>query len=309
MKHSFWSTAVLLLFLVSRSGAQAYYFYDDRHYEGPLLTELGIKSGGINALTDLGGKKGTGRKGLKDLNLIFTRPCISFYTILLYKNSVGFRFQYTSGSVTAADSILKNSRMTNHGRYERNLSFRSPVRELAFTVEIHPLSIINAASMNKGLPRLSPFLLGGIGVFSFNPQTRWENRWYPLQPLHTEGQGFSIYPERKPYALQQGNLLLGSGLKYEFNAWLNGRVEFIHRFLKTDYLDDVSIDSYLDPAFFARELPPSLAKLALVLADRRAEVDPGHITNTSYQRGNPHNKDGYFTVEIGLGIVLGRRRR
>jgi len=49
--------------------------------------------------------------------------------------------------------------------------------------------------------------------------------------------------------------------------------------------------------------------LARALADRRAEVDPGHITNPSYQRGNPADKDAYFTVEIGMGIVLGRRRR
>lgn len=309
MKQCYWGMAMLLLLLVTRSGAQAYYFYDDRHYEGPLLTEFGIKSGGINALTDLGGKKGNGRNGLKDLNLIFTRPCISFYSVLHYKNCVGLRVQYTSGSVTAADSILKKSRATNHGRYERNLSFRSPIRELALTVEIHLISIINAAGMNKGLPRLSPFLMAGIGFYSFNPQAKWEDRWFPLQPLHTEGQGFTIYPERKPYSLQQGNLLVGGGLKYEINAWLNGRIEILHRFLRTDYLDDVSLDSYVDPGLFARELTPSLARLARALSDRRAEVDPGHITNTSYQRGNPNNKDGYFTVEIGLGVVLGRSRR
>lgn len=309
MKQCFLGTAILLLLFVTRTGAQAYYFYDDRHYEGPLLAELGIKSGGINALTDIGGRSGTGRKGLKDLNLRFTRPCISMYSILHYKYSVGFRIHYTAGSVTAADSILKKSKAATYGRYERNLSFRSPIRELAFTLEIHPLTIINTASMDRDLPRLSPFLLAGIGFFSFNPQTKWEDRWYSLQPLHTEGQGFQIFPDRKPYALRQQNVLAGGGLKYEINAWLNGRVEVIHRFLKTDYLDDVSIDSYVDPALFAWELSLNQANLARALADRRAEVDPGQITNTSYQRGNPRNKDGYFTVEFGLGIVLGRSRR
>lgn len=309
MKQCYWGMTMLLLLFVTRSGAQAYYFYDDRHYEGPLLAEWGIKGGGINALTDLGGKKGTGQKGLKDLNLNFTRPCISIYAILHYKYSVGFRIQFTSGSVTAADSVLKKNKATTYGRYERNLSFRSPIRELALSIEIHPLSILNAANTDKRLPRLSPFLLAGIGFYSFNPQTSWEGRWYSLQPLRTEGQGFLIYPDRKPYALQQGNILAGAGLKYEMNAWLNGRIEFLYRFLKTDYLDDVSLDSYVDPGLFDREFTPSLARLSRTLSDRRAEVDPGHITNTSYQRGNPHNKDGYFSVELGLGIVLGRSRR
>ena len=118
-----------------------------------------------------------------------------------------------------------------------------------------------------------------------------------------------MYPGREPYTLRQRNILVGAGLKYEMNAWLNGRIEIIHRILKTDYLDDVSQDSYIQPVLFDMELPPAIARLARALADRRAEVDPGHITNPSYQRGNPADKDAYFTVEIGMGIVLGRRRR
>jgi len=103
--------------------------------------------------------------------------------------------------------------------------------------------------------------------------------------------------------------MAGAGLKYDINAWLNGRFEIIHRFLKTDYLDDVSQDSYVPPVLFDRELPSAMAELARTLADRRTELDPGQITNPTYQRGNPANKDAYFTVEIGLGIVIGRSRR
>jgi hypothetical protein len=293
----------------TRSDAQGYYYYDDRHYESPLLTELGIKGGLINALTDIGGQSGPGKKGLKDLNLSFSRPCLSIYTSLLYQQQVGLRIQYTSGHVTAADSILKNKRSTTQGRYERNLSFQSPVRELGFLFEIHPLSILCYNKTDKDPSGVSPYLLGGLGFFSFNPQAKWEGRWYPLHSLRTEGQGFSMYPGREPYTLRQRNILVGAGLKYEMNAWLNGRIEIIHRILKTDYLDDVSQDSYIQPVLFDMELPPAIARLARALADRRAEVDPGHITNPSYQRGNPADKDAYFTVEIGMGIVLGRRRR
>jgi Domain of unknown function (DUF6089) len=303
------SLAILLLLPGTRTPAQAYYFYDDRHYEGSLLVELGIQGGMMNALTDIGGKPGAGKKGWKDLNLSFSRPCLTVYTSLLYQQSIGLRIHYCTGSITAADSILKKNRSSVQGRYERNLSFQSPVREFAVGIELYPLAFLKNTRMDNTPSRISPYILAGIGFFTFNPQANWEGRWFPLHSLHTEGQGFSMYPEREPYALQQRNTLAGAGVKYEINAWLNGRFEITHRFLKTDYLDDVSLDSYVQPALFDLEFSPAMARLARALADRRAEVDPGHITNPSYQRGNPADKDAYFTVEIGIGIVLGRRRR
>jgi hypothetical protein len=310
MKQLYFTMLLIPMVLsVTRCDAQGYYYYDDRHYESPLLAELGIKGGVMNALTDIGGQSGPGKKGLKDLNLSFNRPCLSIYASLLYQHCLGMRIQYAAGNITAADSILKNKRASTQGRYERNLSFQSTIREFGLLLEIHPLSILYYNRTDKDPSGISPYLLAGLGFFSFNPQANWEGRWFPLHSLHTEGQGFSMYPEREPYALEQRNTLVGAGVKYEINAWLNGRFEIIHRFLKTDYLDDVSLDSYVQPALFDLEFSPAMARLARALADRRAEVDPGHITNPSYQRGNPADKDAYFTVEIGIGIVLGRRRR
>lgn len=288
---------------------QGYYFYDDRHYEGTFLVEIGIKSGVINALTDIGGKSGPGKQFIKDLNPVFSRPCFSFYTGLLYKERIGIRLQYTSGTVTAADSILKSVRQTTGGRYERNLSFRSPIREFAFLIECRPLNFRNDYLRDKEPSRFSPYLLAGAGIFSFDPQAKLDGQWYSLQPLHTEGQGFASYPESRPYSLKQKNLLAGGGLQYEINAWLIGRLEFIHRFLKTDYLDDVSQDYYIDPVYFDQELRASKARLARQLFDRRAEVDPGHKHNNYYQRGNPRDKDAYFSFEISLGFLIGRMHR
>lgn len=298
-----------VLFTGFHVNAQGYYFYDDKHYESVFLAELGIKSGGINALTDIGGKSGPGKHFIKDLNPVFSRPCYSFFTSLLYKERIGVRLQYTAGTVTAADSILKSVRQTTSGRYERNLSFRSPVREFSILIECHPLNFRNDYLRDKEPSRLSLYILAGAGAFSFDPQARLNGKWFSLQPLHTEGQGFSQYPERKPYALKQWNILAGAGIRYDISACLNGRIELVHRFLETDYLDDVSQDSYIHPLLFDRELPPAMARLARVLADRRAEVDPGHITNTRYQRGNPSDNDAYFTIEIGIGLLLGRARR
>lgn len=296
---------ILCIYATAVTRSQSFYYYDDRHYDNPLLIELGLKAGWMNALTDIGGKAGAGKKGLKDMNLSYSRPCFSFYTSLIFQNRVGLRFQFTQGHVAAADSVLKAVRTSSHGRYERNLSFRSPISELSLLLELRPLSLLFPEKPN----RIAPVIFTGIGQFRYDPQAGWAGQWYSLQPLHTEGQGFVNYPDRKPYSLKQTNFLLGTGLLYELNASLNGRIEILHRFLKTDYLDDVSQDSYVDPVLFDRALPASTARLARLLADRRAEVDPEHLTNTSYQRGNPGDKDAYFSCEIGLSLVIGRRRR
>ena len=71
--------ALLLLFYffsfnIQKSDAQ-YYFYDDQYYDNPVIIEIGGSIGIMNCLTDLGGKKGIGKKFIKDLNLINNRLC------------------------------------------------------------------------------------------------------------------------------------------------------------------------------------------------------------------------------------------
>ncbi|MBI3139690.1 MAG: hypothetical protein HYZ15_14020 [Sphingobacteriales bacterium] len=295
--------------LTKNTAAQSYYFYDDRHYQSSLVLELGTGAGIMNAFTDLGGRKGVGKKFIKDLNWKNARPCFTFYTTALYKNIVGLRLQVSLGQVSAADSILKPVKGSTSGRYERNLSFRSVIKEIILAAEIYPLSFRNYALSDKDASLFSPYLVAGIGYFSFDPQAKWKGRWYSLQPLHTEGQGFANYPDRKPYSLQQWNVAAGAGFRYELSALFNLRLEIIHRFLATDYLDDVSLDQYIDPSLFLQNLPPGEAALALHLSDRRAELDPGTSSGLPEQRGNPRNKDAYFTLQFHLGLLLGRTRR
>jgi hypothetical protein len=45
---------------------------------------------------------------------------------------------------------------------------------------------------------ITPFLFGGIAVFKFNPTTEAaDGNTYELQPLGTEGQGTTEYPDMK----------------------------------------------------------------------------------------------------------------
>jgi hypothetical protein len=149
--------------------------------------------------------------------------------------------------------------------------------------------------------------VAGIGYFSFNPQAKLLNKWIDLQPLHTEGQGFAEYPNKKPYQLHQVCIPVGVGVKYELSSSLNLRAECVYRILSTDYLDDVST-TYADPNLFASYFSGTKLTNALLMNDRQYELDPTHITTAGDQRGNSKNNDAYFTFNIKIGLVLGREK-
>lgn len=284
-----------------------YYFYNDRYYENDVLIELGASIGIMNCFTDLGGKKGIGKNFIKDLNWKNTKPSAGIYVMGMYQYKIGVRLEATFGSIAAYDSILKPVAPSTHGRYERNLSFKSTISDIQLSFEIHPLFIFGNY-INKEPPRYSPYLVAGIGYFSFNPQTSLNGNWYYLAPLHTEGEGFSEYPDRKPYKLSQFNIPVGAGVKYEINSVLNASLELVHRVLFTDYLDDVST-SYIDPDFFSNHLSGNRAAIARRLYDRQGELNSNHVPIVGGQRGDPGDKDAFFSIQLKMGLVLGRKKR
>ncbi|MBL0145894.1 MAG: hypothetical protein IPP48_09140 [Chitinophagaceae bacterium] len=284
-----------------------YYFYDNNTYDNPVTYELGASFGFMNCLTDLGGRKGIGKKFIKDLNMGKTTVAGSAYLNATFKYKFGLRAEATFGQIKADDKVLEKVKASTFGRYERNLSFRSKITEFSLIAEAHPFFIFWSFDdeFDREPPRWSPYLLGGVGFFSFKPQAQLNNKWVDLQPLSTEGQGFLEYPDRKPYKLNQMNIPLGLGIKYELTNKLNVRGEFIYRKLNTDYLDDVSTQ-YIDPALYANYFTGSKLTNALLLNDRQYELTPTHVTLPEDQRGNPKNNDAYFTFNLKIGYVFGR---
>jgi len=293
----------LTILLLAAALQAQYFFYDNRYYDAGLLLEIGVGIGGMNALTDLGGKKGDGRGFIKDLNLKNTKPSFSASLTATYRSAVAFRVEFTAGNIVSYDSILKNVASTTK-RYDRNLSFRSPVVELMAGAEIHPLFFI---PREEEPPRASPYILGGAGYFRFNPQAKLEGIWHDLHPLRLEGQGFAEYPGRKPYKLNQFNFAAGIGIRYEINHLLNVRFEIIHRKLNTDYLDDVST-RYINPVYFSNYLSAAQAALAARLYDRRGELNPNHTPKFD-ERGDPEDNDSYFTVMLKIGFTIRQKIR
>ncbi len=300
--------SIILMLTVSVEKASAqFYFYDNNYYDTPLTFEVGGSVGAMNCLTDIGGNKGIGKKFVKDLNLGKTGVAGSIYLSAMYQYMFAVRLEATFGTISADDKVLEKVKETTFGRYDRNLNFTSKITDFMLGVEIHPLYIFNSKKEDWTPPSFSPYLLGGVGFFSFKPQTKIGGRTVDLQPLSTEGQGFAEYPDRKPYKLNQINIPLGAGIKYELSSTLNIRAEFVYRVLNTDYLDDVSRE-YIDPTLYANYFTGAKLTNALLLNDRKYELDPTNLSKNGDQRGNPDNNDAFFSFSIKVGYTFGREK-
>jgi len=291
---------------VQRAEAQ-YYFYDDSYYDNPLMFEIGGSVGAMNCLTDLGGKEGIGKRFVKDLNYGKTQTCYGAYLSFLYKNAVGVRLEANFGKLSADDAVLSTVPVGDMARtrYNRNLNFQTNITEFGVVAELHPFyAFINWDNRDDEPPKYSPYLLGGIGYYSFNPQALIDNKLIDLQPLSTEGQGLKEYPDKQVYKLKQINFPIGMGLKYELSPLVNIRGEFQYRILSTDYLDDCSTD-YVDPSFYANNgFSGVRLSNALLLSNRQIN----NVTGPGGKRGSPTQKDSYFSFNIRIGLNLGRER-
>lgn len=299
----------LLLCIPAFQTKAQHYFYNDEYYDNDLVVEAGISMGPMNSLTDIGGRKGRGKTGAKDLNINSTTFGGGIYFIALYKHFLGLRIEGTTGRVQSKDSLLKGVKETAIGRYNRNLSFRTQINEVSSILEFHPIDFARVFDPESFAPSFSPYILGGVGYFHFNPQAKLNDQWIDLHPLHTEGQGFEEYPNRKVYNLNQFNLSYGLGLGYELSAKISLRIEYISRVLFTDYLDDVH-DTYINPALFSKYLSGTELSHALILNNRgRPEAIPNETTaRPGSRRGNPLDKDSYFSINFKVGYIIGRQK-
>lgn len=307
MKKVFLFSSLFSIFLFGTQSARAqYYFFDGDYYDTPFLYEAGISVNAMNCLTDMGGHKGIGKKFLKDLNMGKTHISGGVFFSVAYKNAVALRLEGTFGQVSGNDNVLIGITDIAKERFNRNLNFRSFITDVNAMLEIHPMYIfVDWPAKETTPPRTSPYLLAGIGYFSFNPQTKLGNNYIDLQPLHTEGQGL-VETGTNNYALQQLNIPLGAGVKYELSPLINLRGEVVYRKTFTDYLDDLS-DKYADKSWFrnpANGLSTQKAELAEMLSDRQIEVR----TFAGGKRGTVKNNDGFFTVNLKISVIIGRER-
>jgi hypothetical protein len=266
--------------------------------------EVGVGLGPLFFLGDLGGAKGIGRTFIKDVDYPLTKLSKGIFVGVTPNEWIGFRVALNTGVLEGDDKQAPNKGGDEVTRLQRNLNFTTRIWEAYGAVEFYPTVFLEQYEDLKG--KLRPYGIVGVGVYHFNPKTQDKNgNWVALQPLHTEGQGFPEYPDRKPYKLTQMEIPIGFGFKYYLKENMFIGLEVLHRKLFTDYVDDVSTN-YIDPILFNKYLSPANAALARQLNYRGtyswATTRPSSIVGE--KRGDPKQNDAYFSTILRLGWRL-----
>jgi hypothetical protein len=256
--------------------------------------EIGTYGGIVYFLGDLGGNRGKGTIGIKDINLPLVTPIFGCYASFEYNYFIRILVSASIGELKGNDQNIINHGGAELFRKKRNLSFKSSFQEIMLLSEVY--------NPNEQ-PILNFHIIIGVGIMHFNPRAELNGKWIALQPLHLEGQGFPEYG-RKNYKLVQPMIPVGVGIKYFFST--NGYIgiDFLYRKLFTDYIDDVST-TYINPDLFDKYLPPDKAKLATQLYYRGNPLTP---PKEGDKRGNPSNKDTYLSVIFKIGIKITKNR-
>ena len=198
---------------------------------------------------------------------------------------ISFRGGFAIGHIDAADHYNRDYLKT------RNLSFNTTIKEASIGLE--------ASLLDLSTTRFTPYVFGDVVLYHFNP---WAydmsgNKVF-LQPLSTEGQGLSQFPEQKPYKLTQIALGFGVGARYAINDNMNIGVEMLQRKTFTDYLDDVS-SIYVD----RNVLLQAKGAKAVEMAYRGDEITGGlPYPNHGEQRGTPSEMDWYYFFGVNFEI-------
>ena len=198
---------------------------------------------------------------------------------------ISFRGGFAIGQIDAADHYNRDYLKT------RNLSFKTTIKEVSVGLE--------ASLLDLSTSHFTPYVFGDAVLYHFNP---WAydvsgNKVF-LNPLSTEGQGLSQFPEQKPYKLTQIALGFGFGARYAINKNINIGIEMIQRKTFTDYLDDVS-SIYVDK----NVLLQAKGAKAVEMAYRGDEITGGlPYPNHGEKRGTPSEMDWYYFFGVNFEI-------
>ena len=109
-----------------------------------------------------------------------------------FGNYIAARISASFAQLGYSDQYNTSNKYMN----SRNLSFNSRVWELALQGDF------NFFRFMPGEPEYSftPYITLGAGIFSYDPYAYLGGQKIFLRPLGTEGQGSSLYPDRKQYS-------------------------------------------------------------------------------------------------------------
>ncbi len=240
--------------------------------------EIGPQLGGMYYLGDI-------NPGLHFGN---TNPGFGFLARYNPTTRWGLRAHFLTGKVGASDAdyqVVLN----------RNLSFESDIMEISFIAELNFLTYFTGSKKDY----FSPYIFGGLGIFTYSPEAEYNGQLVSLQELRTEGQGSKEYPGREIYSTTSLVIPFGIGVKYSLTEKICLAAEWGLRKTYTDYLDDISQTYYIDSQ------EAQFIDIAEIMSD------PTQNHDTGMQRGNPAYNDwyGFAGIIITYKIDLSPRSR
>ncbi len=250
--------------------------------------EFGVKAGGAVYAGDLSPKE----SGFAPANI---NAAGGLYLRYRPTTRLGIRVSGNFGRLSAErDDILAPNGLGEDVVISRN--FRSSLTEFNAALE-YDLFYIGNPEGNF----FAPYVFGGIGVLSFNPEGEMDGVYTELQPLRTQAQGSGLDPsyDVTPYELTTIVAVLGGGIRVRFADRIVIGLEVGGRKSGTDYLDDISSTPvrYLDVlqgdngGLAARFFNPAVENVAEV----------GDLT---YIRGGDA-EDYYLVGGLTIGVTIG----
>ena len=238
------------------------------------------------------------------------KPDLSLGAAYELSNRFRLRLNLSALSVQGDDATSKYAYIR-----ERNLNFKSNIEEVAVLGEY---DIVDNSFSN-----IIPYIFLGPSYYHFDPmalRTPAGTSSVDLHYLGTEGQYLpgGKYADRQ-YSRNQINIQFGAGFRVELSEKVSIGVEASFRKLFTDYLDDVSANSYITPAEWKAGIATATANNNKDLEYRLTEDEKYYSwryidakgnalvqtsQNSSYPRGDPAKDDDYYSFQVRLNIRL-----
>lgn len=209
------------------------------------------------------------------------KPVLTAAAGIYFLNRASIGIHYFKGQLVGDDAYAAGRSYKN-----RNLRFQTKLNEISLLLEVSLFPYRTRWMVN-------PFLGGGVGIFTFNPEAWRDGKLQTLQPLGTEGQYIIGAGNPKPYKLTQIAAPATIGFYWRINTSFRLRMEISNHFTFTDYLDDVS-KSYPDSGALAATPNGSTA---IFFSSRRLD---GRFPKAGNDRGNNFANDSYTTVTLTL---------
>lgn len=236
------------------------------------VSELGISLGATTY-------KGELNPVMFTTNFSVYHPAVGFFFRRNTNAHWAYRFNFLRGKVSGSDA---NSKLPF--AKTRNLSFTSPVYELAFLLEFNFFPFEKYGSDYWS----TPYIFAGYSGFYFSPKSTLNGQDVKLQQQQLEGKGYSQLARAIP---------MGIGMKFKTGLWVFA-LELGARKTTTDFLDNVS-GTYLNENAFTGD--------AATLAN--PSPDTSFVNLAGRQRGNSKDKDWFVFLGATASIKVGNFRK